>query len=140
MRRMVILFAVALAGLAASAGTAAAKTQTVAVLITISRTADHHVDWDVMGNQGKPLGSATEMANRSGSVWSWNFKLAHGTIRTTWYFSRNGKSASLSRAPITGGSGRYAGASGSVSASGVLDGRLTKNLDQSSIQVVFHIS
>jgi hypothetical protein len=137
---MLILLAVALVALVSSAEPAVADTHTFAVLITISKTANHHVDWDVMGRDGKPLGSAAETANRSGLVWHWDFKFSRGTIRATWSFSRHGGTLSVFSAPITGGSGRYAGASGSTSAYGVTGSRLTKNLDASPfIDVVFHI-
>jgi len=140
-RTPTMLLATMSAVLALSTGVAAAKPHTLPVLITIQRSIRHGLDWQVLGRDGKVLGSATEVSNSQGTVWTFNFRLRHGSIRMTWDFARVHGVNVLRRAQITGGSDQFAGAAGyaSVGALGP-GGRLSPNLSGAQlIQVVFHL-
>lgn len=132
----------AIVALAAGPAIASARPRTVRTLITIQQTIRHGLEWDVLDNDYGHLGRATEVSNSAGTTWKFRFILARGSIRTTWHFTKHGRSLSLSRAPIVGGSGIYKRATGYATVRGVTPaGRLTRSLTGAQyILVVFHLA
>lgn len=120
---------------------ALASGRRLAVLLTIQQPIRGGLDWQVLGSGGKVLGSASEVCNTRKAVCRFHFKLPHGTLRMTWRFVERHHTFELTAAPITGGSGRYAGARGYASVGAVgPGGTLSRNLTGAQyIQVVFHL-
>lgn len=142
MRRLTALVAVVAAALALLTGVAMARARTLAVLITIQRPIRDGVDWQVLGPNGKVLGGASEACNKKDTVCRFDFKLPHGSLRTTWYFTRRRRTSVRTGAEVTGGSGQYAGATGHASVDAVGPGGTVSPILSGAqfIQVVFHLS
>lgn len=141
MRKLTKLALTLSAALALSTGIALAHPRTLGVLISVQGPIKHGLKWQVLGSGGKELGSATEHCNKNETLCRFTFKLPHGSIRMAWYFAHRGRTSTLTRAQITGGTGQYAGATGhaSVTALGP-GGTVTRTLSGAQyIQVVFHL-
>src|ERR1700733_4061766 len=142
MRKLTMVFAAMSVALALSAGATLANTRTLAVLITMShRWSKRSIDWEVLAARGQRLGSAIEVATHQGTVWGFNFKLARGSIRTTWYFTERDRTVVLTAAPVTSGTGKYAGARGYATVEGLGPGGTSTHTLTGAvyIQVVFHL-